>query len=196
MEKINTQELVSALADGQLRGQDLARALDAATKDPAAAEAWGAYHLIGDVLRSNELAQGTPSAQFLARLQESLRGERPPAAAIQPIRVLAPAAADVGTARPAANEQRWKLVAGFASFAAFAAIGWTVIAATGDRSGAGQLAASPAPATVLTSSERGTMIRDERLDRLLAAHRQLGGATALQTPSGFLRSATFEGPAR
>jgi sigma-E factor negative regulatory protein RseA len=40
------------------------------------------------------------------------------------------------------------------------------------------------------------MIRDPQLDRLLAAHRQFGGATALQTSSGFLRSATFEGPAR
>jgi len=40
------------------------------------------------------------------------------------------------------------------------------------------------------------MIRDARLDRLLAAHRQLGGATALGTSSGFLRNATFEGPSR
>ncbi len=35
------------------------------------------------------------------------------------------------------------------------------------------------------------MIRDPQLDALLAAHRQFGGATALQTPSGFLRNATF-----
>ena len=39
------------------------------------------------------------------------------------------------------------------------------------------------------------MLRDPRLDELLAAHRQLGGA-ALQMPSGFLRNATFEGPGR
>ena len=41
------------------------------------------------------------------------------------------------------------------------------------------------------------MIRDPRLDEMLAAHRQLGGsASALQTSAGFLRNATFEGPAR
>jgi sigma-E factor negative regulatory protein RseA len=40
------------------------------------------------------------------------------------------------------------------------------------------------------------MIRDARLDQLLAAHRQFGSATALQTSGGFLRNATFEGPAR
>jgi sigma-E factor negative regulatory protein RseA len=41
------------------------------------------------------------------------------------------------------------------------------------------------------------MIRDPRLDEMLAAHRQLGGgASALQTPAGFLRNATFEGPVR
>ena len=40
------------------------------------------------------------------------------------------------------------------------------------------------------------MIRDPGLDEMLAAHRQLGGASALQTPAGFLRNATFEAPAR
>ena len=40
------------------------------------------------------------------------------------------------------------------------------------------------------------MIRDPQLDELLAAHRQLGGASALQMPAGFLRNATFEGPTR
>ncbi len=38
------------------------------------------------------------------------------------------------------------------------------------------------------------MIRDPRLDELLAAHRQLGNSTsALQMPAGFLRNATFAG---
>ena len=33
-------------------------------------------------------------------------------------------------------------------------------------------------------------------DELLAAHKQLGGNSALQMPAGFLRNATFEGNAR
>lgn len=38
------------------------------------------------------------------------------------------------------------------------------------------------------------MLRDPRLDQLLEAHQQAGGAS--QMPSGFLRNATFEGPTR
>jgi sigma-E factor negative regulatory protein RseA len=193
MDKTNTQELVSALADGQLAGDELARALQTATRDPGALEAWTTYHLIGDVLRSGELAQSTPSKQFLSRLQEGLRAEPPQAAALPPIHVREPVAAVGDRTRPAANEQRWKLVAGLASVAAVAAIGWTVAGAGGDAGrGAAQLAANPAPNVVLTSGERGTMLRDERLDQLLAAHRQLGSAAALQAPNGFLRNATFE----
>jgi sigma-E factor negative regulatory protein RseA len=40
------------------------------------------------------------------------------------------------------------------------------------------------------------MMRDPRLDQLLQAHRQFGGATALANSSSFLRNATFEGPSR
>lgn len=191
MDKTNKQELISALADGQLAGDELQIALQAATRDGAAADAWATYHLIGDVLRSGELAHASPSKQFLARLQESLRAERPQAAALPPIRVQEPVAAVADPARPAANEQRWKLVAGLASVAAVAAIGWTVAGTGADRGGA-QLAANPPANVVLTRSERGTMIRDERLDQLLAAHRQLGATAAVQAPNGFLRNATFE----
>ena len=107
-----------------------------------------------------------------------------PAAAIESPRV---------PATRAANDWGWKLAAGVASVAAVAAIGWNLVA-TGPAAGP-QLAAAPAaagPAPV----QAAAMIRDPRLDQLLAAHRQLGGATALQAPSGFLRNATFEGPIR
>jgi sigma-E factor negative regulatory protein RseA len=40
------------------------------------------------------------------------------------------------------------------------------------------------------------MIRDPELDALLVAHGAMGGNSALQLPSGFLRNATFERPAR
>ena len=200
MDKMNTQEMISALADGQLQGEALAQGLAQLASDPAAQGAWHAYHVIGDVLRSPELAAATPADRFLERLQASLQQERPAAGSqrVEPIRFL-PAQPAAGTGAQAANDsQRWKLVAGFASLAAVAAIGWTVAGMSGERAGP-QLAATPAApvaGAVLAGSERGPMIRDERLDKLLAAHRQLGGATALQQPTGFLRNATFEGPAR
>jgi len=48
---------------------------------------------------------------------------------------------------------------------------------------------------VLASGEPRVMLRDARLDALLAAHKQFGGASALQVPAGFLRNATFESAA-
>ena len=38
----------------------------------------------------------------------------------------------------------------------------------------------------------GKLIRDVRLDRYLAAHKQFAGTSALGVPSGFLRSATAD----
>lgn len=196
MEKqMQTRELISALADGQLQGDAFVRGVEIAATDPLAREAWHTYHLIGDVLRSGELAAGTmPTAMptaFLARLQLRLQQEQSPTGNLQAPRMLPPSAAPA--ARPeAANDEsfRWKLVAGIASVAAFAAIGWSLVGANfGTERGFQN-------APVLASGDAGVMIRDPRLDEFLAAHRQLGGASALQMPAGFLRNATFEGANR
>jgi sigma-E factor negative regulatory protein RseA len=190
MDKMSTQELMSALADGELQGEELARGLAAAAADPAALQAWHAYHLVGDVLRSDDLAGGTPPAAFIARLQAGLQADRAMYAQPMPAE-----AVRIDVSRPAANDsRRWKLVAGFASLAAVAAVGWTVAGVGGAGPAGPQMAAAPAP--VVAGAQQGAMLRDARLDALLAAHRQFGGATVLQPTAGFLRNATFEGPAR
>jgi sigma-E factor negative regulatory protein RseA len=81
-----------------------------------------------------------------------------------------------------------------ASVAAVAAVGWNLWGAGSPGAAQPQLASGGASPVVEASA--APIVRDPRLDRLLAAHRQLGGATALGTTSGFLRNATFEGPAR
>ena len=109
--------------------------------------------------------------------------------------------AAVNTERPAANSSvfRWKMVAGFASLAAVAAIGWNSLSAL---QGQGKQLASapvPQPTEVLAVSEgagQPVMLRDPRLDELLQAHKQFGSTSALQMPAGFLRNATFEEPSR
>jgi sigma-E factor negative regulatory protein RseA len=201
MDTMNTHEMISALADGQLEGDAFAQAVAAVTTDPAARQAWQTYHLIGDVLRSGELATTTAPPVFLAgfqaRLQQELAAGQPAA-----IKVIA-AGADVERAagsfdsqQTAANDAsfRWKMVAGVASLAAVSAIGWSAWGLN-PASGDAQLAKA-AGASAVATAERPVMIRDPRLDELLAAHRQLGGASALQMPAGFLRNATFEGPGR
>jgi sigma-E factor negative regulatory protein RseA len=113
----------------------------------------------------------------------------------------------------AANQPvfRWKLVAGLASLAAAAAIGWNWIGNAGAPAGArlaqqqqGAVVAASEPSPRAAAPNRvvvgsgsaapQVMLRDARLDELLAAHQQAGGAS--QMPSGFLRNATFESPSR
>lgn len=205
------RELVSALADGQLRGEEFARTVEAVANAPDARAAWHAYHLMGDVLRSGELAAGGHDTAFVTRLQLRLQRE----VSVSPADVAAGSIAEpvhLTRARgishrevSGANEPvlRWKRVAGFASLAAISAIGWNVVSGWGGQNGAPQLAQGSAasavsvqPPVTLAGGEPQRMLRDPRLDELLAAHKQFGGASALQMPAGFLRNATFEGAAR
>ena len=205
------RETVSALMDGQLRGAEASAALQMMTSDEAH-DCWQVYHLVGDVLRSADLAACGHDRAFVARLSARLQQEAPPIAVLpapNPVQVR-----DV--AQPAANDGvlRWKMVAGLASFAAVAAIGWGVLGGIGPQLGTGaQLAqsgptaptqivtlAAPVPVAVASGAVEAdastVMLRDARLDELLAAHRQTSGASALGNAAGFLRNATFEGPGR
>lgn len=207
-EVLMRREQMSALADGQLHGSEFADAVEAATHDADARESWHLYHLVGDVLRSTELAACGHDRSFVSRLSERLQAEalpRPvvsPQAALPAGRRTADAAGDEPAwraDRPAANASllRWKLVAGMASLAALGTLSWGLLGGAGQSPQGGslaQLTAAPAATLVaLPGAQTARMIRDPRLDELLAAHRQLGGATALQNSSGFLRNATFEG---
>lgn len=188
MDKIDKREMISALADGQLAGDAFAQCVELAATDPAARDAWHTYHLIGDALRSSDLAGGTPAQRFLAGVQARLREER--------IEIHGATPESAVVMREAANDFRWKLVAGVASVAAVSAIAWSLVGGAPAKPEAAQLASGTPPAgTVLATTKQGMMIRDPRLDELLAAHRQLGGA-ALVAPAGYLRNATFDGPAR
>jgi sigma-E factor negative regulatory protein RseA len=188
-------ELISALADGQLASGELADVLAICEAGEEALESWHAYHLIGDVLRSPGLAPQVSDAAFLVRLRTRLAQE-PVLHAMGSVEVvdagLRPVAAPIS--REASNDSsfRWKLVAGFVSIAAVAAVAWNTGSGLVAPSAAPQLARSEAPQQVLVMSEQGPVVRDARLQELLAEHKQFGGTSALQMPSGFLRNATFE----
>jgi len=214
MNQRNTvHEQVSALADGHLRDDEFAEVIGKVCVDPELRATWQTYHVVGDVLRSAGHAACSDSSAFLARFQSRLAAE--PALPLPiPVQVQTPL---VRRRVEAANEPvfRWKLVAGAASLAAAAAIGWNWVGVTDSRAAGAQLALQQgSPAIVATadapkpaaapsfSSTRvmignGTpqvMLRDPRLDQLLEAHQQAGGAS--QMPSGFLRNATFDRPSR
>jgi sigma-E factor negative regulatory protein RseA len=190
---MQTSELISALADGQLGGEDFAAALHACRQDGSAAASWDTYHLIGDALRSPASPVLSADMAFLARLNQRLAGESlaGPAADVVPLPV-----PDVSRHHGAAandSDFRWKLVAGIASLAAVSAIAWNA-AGLLQPAAAPQLAQAPVSQQVVVASPQGPVVRDARLEELLAAHKQLGGTSALQEPSGFLRNATFETP--
>lgn len=223
-ETTHRREQVSALADGQLDGPEFDAVAGWAASDADARATWHAYHLVGDVLRSAEFAACGHDRDFVARLSERVLSEpvvqRASDDSGNTIKVVAnndhltlALPVKIHNFREAANHVvfRWRLVAGVASLAALAVICWNGLSLLGwGESDAGQLARStPAAGAVVLASPRGgatetsladsgapVMIRDARLDELLAAHRQFGGTSALQNPSGFLRSATFEGVAR
>lgn len=219
---MTVREQVSALADGHLQGEAFAQAIDAVCNEGDSRAAWQAYHMVGDVLRSGSHAPCSDTSAFLARFQQRLAAE--PVAVAPVLTPVAVAAAVPAQRRvEAANEPvfRWKLVAGAASLVAVVAVSWTLVGngAAIPQTGA-QIASTqqqqpavnsvlavaatngqqPAGATltptrvIVGNGAPQVMLRDPRLDQLLEAHQQAGGAS--QMPSGFLRNATFEGPTR
>jgi sigma-E factor negative regulatory protein RseA len=196
-------ERLSALSDGELPDDEVAAACRAWRDDAEVRARWHAHHLIGDVLRSPDLAP-RPAADeaFLQRLRLHL-AEEPvpvspapwapaPAAAVDPM---------LDTVRPAAARprlRRWATPVGIAAGVAMVVGTLTVVRPAADPSGAPALArVEPAASeTDLARVANGAMIRDARLDRYLAAHKQFHGSTALGPSSGFLRGATHEASAR
>lgn len=207
-------EKVSALADGQLGDAEFDALADAMCDSAEARSAWHAYHVIGDVLRGGDLPDCSGDMAFVARLRTQLAESEPRAALAQaasqdgPRAVNRPGAGAVSVVRQpgghSANDPavRWKWLAAAASLAAVAVLGWNVTR-PGTDAGARLAQGKPAQgqqvqqAIAATSAAQApVMLRDPRLDELLAAHRQYGGASALPTVAGFLRNATFEQPER
>lgn len=177
-------ELLSALVDGELADGELVVQSNALHSD------WNSYLVIGHVLRGGagaSLVTGADPA-FLQRLNLRLAGEN----VGLPVLPLSREGLMALPNQPAANEAvfRWKLVAGFASVSAALVVTWSFVG-TPDTSTTSQLSRNPAAEQVLVSSPQGPIVRDARLEELMAAHKQLGGSS-LQAPSGFLRNAGFE----
>ena len=69
-------EALSLLADGRANPEQARQALDLWTQDPAAQERWQTWHLIGDVMRSADLAPAhAPGDVFLPQLRAALQGQ-------------------------------------------------------------------------------------------------------------------------
>jgi sigma-E factor negative regulatory protein RseA len=181
--------LLSAMADGEADAAEFGRGCTAwASADPSTRQGWHAYHLIGDVLRSDDLASPPGhDLAFLQRLNARLDGE-PAVLAPEPL--------------PTAAKRRpvWVLPAAMA--AGVMALATVLVVSTG-LSGSGSatptLAAAPAAPTTVASRDTvsatteivpagGRVVRDAQLDRYLRAHRDYATASPGSLPGGSGRS--------
>jgi len=181
---------LSALADGDREALPQATALW--RDDAAARESWHLYHLIGDVMRSEDLATAPArDGAFLEGLRARLANEPVP---------LAPAPMP---AAPLVRRLGWRAPAAVA--AGFVAVAATVVLLRGQGpQGVGeQLAADEARPSggglrVVTNPHpsaggglviEGRMIRDPRLEAYLQAHQSVRGNSPAALPGGGMRSA-------
>ena len=196
----SAKERLSALADGELDGIEPGSACAAWARNAAVREDWHAWHLIGDVLRSEDLASDPGrDRQLCAAIRARLQQE--------PV-VLAPGAL------AAPRRARWTVGAAVAAgcvlvvgtFAVLRPSDGTApaVAVQGERAPVATVAAVE-PSTAISASTVPPppaaneavvadvrLIRDAQLDRYLAAHKQFAGSSALGVPSAFLRSATVD----
>ena len=190
---------LSALADGDVRdGGELDLACTGWRDDADVRRTWHCYQLIGDVMRSEELARpAARDAAFLAALRERLAAE--------PV-VLAPAPLPVAASRrrhvwlmPAAAVAGFVLVAGalvatrliqpgVEAGPGFAAAPSGVMAVSSGASGLSSIVAKPAPGG-------DALLRDERLDEYLRAHQFARGGAVLSVPSTAVRRVELTAPA-
>ena len=200
------KERLSALVDGELDAADAAAACADWKQDAAMRASWHDYQLIGDTLRSDDLAS-TPArdAAFLCALRERLANEAV---------VLAPAPASPLSARRAPRRAWAAPSAVAACFAAVAGVLFInrnpppaapAVPLALARPAAPQRAEMPATQGASTAvlatapsapGQAMTLIRDPQLDRYLDAHQQFARRSALGMPSGYLRNAAVDVPGR
>ena len=189
------REWMSAWVDGQRDAESSACSAWAA--DPQAQRTWHEYHLIGDVLRSDDLAGPVAHDQaFLANFRQRLAAE-PVLLAPSPV----PAPAQLSA--PRAVSRRWAVAAAAAGVMMVGGAVLSLQKAQGPTtvsSAPSETPSLPAPggAPVLASGSvdpqlrvDGQVIRDARLDAYLRAHRG-GQAARPGAVSGRFETVVFE----
>ena len=215
----SNRRILSALADGDATDGEAARAFQAWRDDPDARASWHAYQLIGDVLRSEDLAvEPAADESFLVALRARLADEPvvlapQPRVEAEPVPMPAAANASVAGVR---SRGRWQgpvaMAAGF-----LVVIGGLNIVRPFGHAGGPQLASGattasgPMLASTTSVNNSGvvatslqtvpqtpaqTKAAADQLAPYLAAHRQSGMSGAFQMPGSDLRNVSLVQPAQ
>lgn len=205
------RQRISSFIDGEADAAAAQSLASAWRDDPDLRRTWHSYHLIGDVLRSDELAIAPPrDEQFLQRLRERMAAEpvvlapavRPSSLLPQQDEVPAPARAAAGFAAARSRRRRWQapaaMAAGVVAVAGVAvmmrggdpAAGSAPAVLAGGASSPITVVAVPAPQAVAVATpvmNRG-IIRDARIDSYFQAHRQFSLGGSMGIPAGYMRN--------
>lgn len=189
---------LSALADGEVSREETSRLCAAWRESPECREAWHSWSVIGDVMRSQDLASPARHDRALFAAIQARLAEEPVVLAPQPLEApLAPpraeplVAAGGGAALGlvAAVPRRravWRAPVAVAAGCAMVAGALWVSRSTGGLEfpdGGSPLQAGAGVMAVAASDAR-PLLRNPELDRYLQAHRQYGTAPALAAPGG------------
>jgi negative regulator of sigma E activity len=166
----SSDELLSALLDGECTPDELKGLLDAAGSDPALEKRWSRMCLVREAMEGTRVRQAAPD--FCAGVMAAIAAEAAPSKVIQISSARRPAPlAAVAAAQPAAavrTRRRWQPVAGLATAASIAAVvavgGYRVLnqPLSGSSAGSNPVVASAvstttpvAPQNVAVSSQSG-----------------------------------------
>jgi sigma-E factor negative regulatory protein RseA len=188
-------ERLSAFVDGELLGDEHPNTIIAGLNHEDRA-AWSCYHLIGDALRSDDLAVSpATSSAFLSGFTARFESE---------VHVLAPASVPV--ARRLLSLRR-RVMPAFAVAAAAATLTWIVmpqlqgvntvagvaqVASVAPQSDSMQrvaMASMPVATTAQAGAQDGNIIRDASLDQYLEAHQQFGQQPVMAGSMPLIRAA-------
>ena len=206
----SSRRILSALADGDATDSEAARAFQAWRDEPDARASWHAYQLIGDVLRSDDLAcEPAADEAFLVALRARLASE-PVVLAPQARADAEPAAMPAAVnASAAAARGRWQgpltMAAGF-----LVMLGGLSVVGPFKHGADPQLASTAASGPVLASTAPGnnagvvattaqtpaqSKAAADQLAPYLAAHRQSAMSGPFQMSGSDIRNASLVQPA-
>ena len=210
-DRSSSRRILSALADGDATDSEAARAFQAWRDDPDARASWHAYQLIGDVLRSDDLAAAPVADEaFLVALRARLATE-PVVLAPQPRVADEPVAQPLAANASPRSRGRWQgplaMAAGF-----LAVIGIYTVRSFDHGTGPAlasnaQGASGPVLASATSVNNSGvaapapqtpaqTQAAADQLAPYLAAHRQSAMSGPFQMPGSDLRNASLVQPAQ
>ena len=203
---------LSALVDGHATADDAAAIGALWRSDASVRERWHRYHLIGDVLRSEELAQRPDhDAEFLSCLRQRLAHEQPPNLSLrarppegdeqsgkatfaqESVPLRAPVPAQVSSHRLSWPMASAAAVVGFLVVAGVMLVTRTtpdvasIATATNAAATSAVITLALEPAGPALTAINHRLVRDAQLDRYLAAHRRVSTVASVGLPGAVVR---------